>query len=168
MPAAYSEDLQWKIVFHHFLYGHNPESIARQLIISRLTVLRILNMYWDTGNVHKSHIPGRPCLLSCKCLVAPWRFPLMGYFIKLRVPRFSTRLFFWKWGVKKIYNQWKRGSIGSKIKRKFIQNALNLLNNTLWWTIRPSLGPSISRTKYDRDKQILSAERDGQSDCVEG
>ncbi len=56
MPAAYSEDLQWKIVFHYFFYGHNPESIARQLIISRLTVLRILKLYWDTGNVHKRAI----------------------------------------------------------------------------------------------------------------
>ncbi len=57
MSAAYSEDLWRKIVFHNFVYGHNPESIARQLIISRLTVLRILKLYRDTGNVYRSHIP---------------------------------------------------------------------------------------------------------------
>ncbi len=61
----------------------------------------------------------------------------------------------------------KRGSIGSKIKGKLIQNALNLLNNTFWWKIRPHLSPSISGTKYDRDKPTFSAEREGQSDCDE-
>ncbi len=30
----------------------------------------------------------------------------------------------------------------------------------------PTLGPSISGTKYDRDKPIFSAEKGGQSDCV--
>ncbi len=61
----------------------------------------------------------------------------------------------------------KKGSIGSKIKGILIQNTLHLLNNTLWWNIRPTLGPTISGTKCDRDKQIFSAERGGQSDCVE-
>ncbi len=42
-------------------------------------------------------------------------------------------------------------SIGSKIKGKLIQNALNLFNNTFWWKIRPTLGPSISGTKRDKD-----------------
>ncbi len=32
---------------------------------------------------------------------------------------------------------------------------------------RPTLGPSISETKCDRDKPSFSAERGGQSDCVE-
>ncbi len=32
--------------------------------------------------------------------------------------------------------------------------------------MRPTLGPNISGTKYDRDKQIFSAERGDQSDCV--
>ncbi len=31
------------------------------------------------------------------------------------------------------------GSIRLKIKGKLIQNALNLLNNTFWWKIRPNL-----------------------------
>ncbi len=61
----------------------------------------------------------------------------------------------------------KKGLIGSKIKGKLIQNALNLLNNTLWWNIRPTLGPSITGTKCDRDKQIFSTEGGGQSVCVE-
>ncbi len=67
----------------------------------------------------------------------------------------------------KILNQWKRGSIGSKIKGKFIQNALNLVNNTFWWRIRPNLGPCISGTKCDRDKPIFFCTKRGQSDCVE-
>ncbi len=61
----------------------------------------------------------------------------------------------------------KKGSIGSKIKGILTQNVSNLLNNTLCWTIRPTLGPSTSGTKCDRDKHIFSAERVGQSDCVE-
>ncbi len=44
---------------------------------------------------------------------------------------------------------------------------LKLLNNTFWCKIRPTLGPSISGTRYDRDKPIFSAERGGQSDGVE-
>ncbi len=31
---------------------------------------------------------------------------------------------------------------------------LKILNNTFWGKIRPTLGPSISVTKYDRDKLI--------------
>ncbi len=41
-----------------------------------------------------------------------------------------------------------------------------MLNNTFWWKITPTLGPSISGTKCDRDKPIFSAEKGGQSDCV--
>ncbi len=41
---------------------------------------------------------------------------------------------------------------------------LKLLNNTFWWTVRSKLGPSISGTKSDRDKPIVFAEREGQSD----
>ncbi len=37
----------------------------------------------------------------------------------------------------------KRESIGLKIKEKLIQYAFKkLLNNTFWWKIRPTLGPS--------------------------
>ncbi len=53
------------------------------------------------------------------------------------------------------------------MKGKLIQNAYNLLNNTFWWKITLTLGPSISGTKCDRDKPIFSAEKGGQSDCVE-
>ncbi len=67
----------------------------------------------------------------------------------------------------KDLNSMKKGSIGLKIKGKFIQNASNLLNNTFWWTNRPTLGPSIFGTKCDKDKSIFSAESGGQSDCVE-
>ncbi len=57
--------------------------------------------------------------------------------------------------------------MGSKIEGKLIQNALNLLYNTFWWIKWPNLGPSISGTKYDRDRPIFSAERGDQSDSVE-
>ncbi len=46
----------------------------------------------------------------------------------------------------------KKGSIGSQIKGQLIQSAENLLNNTFWWKIRPTLGPSIYGTKCDTDK----------------
>ncbi len=75
----------------------------------------------------------------------------------------------WKWDVKKILNQWKGGQLDWKLSRKFIQrcqNALNLLNNTFWWNIRPTLDPTISGTTCDSAKLIFSAERGGQTDCV--
>ncbi len=40
------------------------------------------------------------------------------------------------------------------------------LNYTFWWTIRSTLGPSISGIKWDRDKHIFSSERMGQLDRV--
>ncbi len=58
----------------------------------------------------------------------------------------------------------KRGQLDRKSKRKLMQNAQKLLNSTFWWTIRPTLNPSISGTKCDRDKRIISAERGGKSD----
>ncbi len=33
----------------------------------------------------------------------------------------------------------------------------NKLNNTFWWSIRQTLGRSISGTKCDKDKLIFSA-----------
>ncbi len=72
-------------------------------------------------------------------------------------------------------NEWSRrfkinekgGQLHKKLKVKWIQNALNLLNNTFWWNIRPYLGPSICGTKCDRDKLIIFCRKRGQSDCVE-
>ncbi len=55
-------------------------------------------------------------------------------------------------------------SIGLKITEKIDTKCLKMLNNTFWWKIRPIFNPSISGTKYDRDKLIFSAERGGQSD----
>ncbi len=55
----------------------------------------------------------------------------------------------------------KRGSIGSKIKVKLVQNALNLLNNSFWWKILPTLGPSIIGTKCGRDKPICFCRKRG-------
>ncbi len=61
----------------------------------------------------------------------------------------------------------KGSQLDRKLRANWNKSALNLLNNTLWRKIRPTLGPSISGTKCNRDKQIFSAERGGQSDCVE-
>ncbi len=41
----------------------------------------------------------------------------------------------------------KEGQFDRKSRSKLIQNASNLLNNTFWWKIRPTLGPSISEPK---------------------
>ncbi len=47
------------------------------------------------------------------------------------------------------------------MKGKLIQNASKLLNDTFWWNIIPTLGPSISGTKCDRDNPIFSAVKFG-------
>ncbi len=52
-----------------------------------------------------------------------------------------------------------------KLDRKFRENLYKMLQ--IRWKIRQTLGLSISGTKCDRDKPIFSAEREGQSDCVE-
>ncbi len=53
-----------------------------------------------------------------------------------------------------------------KILGKIDTKCLKSVKNIFWWKIRPTLGPRISGTKCDKDKPILSAERGGQSDCV--
>ncbi len=65
-------------------------------------------------------------------------------------------------GQKDLKINEKGGQLDWKPRRKLIQNASNLLTNTFWWKIRPILGSSISETKCDRDKLIVSAERGGQ------
>ncbi len=57
--------------------------------------------------------------------------------------------------------------------RKFVQNALTfktvLFKNDIFWSqIIPTLGPIISRTKYDRDKMICSAEYKNVWICQKG
>ncbi len=39
-------------------------------------------------------------------------------------------------------------------------------NSRFWWKNVLTLGPIISGTKCDRDKLIIFAEREGQSECV--
>ncbi len=55
----------------------------------------------------------------------------------------------------------KVGQFYCKSGRKLIQNDLNRLNNTLCWSIRPTLGPIISVIKYDRDKLIFFCSKKG-------
>ncbi len=70
-------------------------------------------------------------------------------------------------GSKRFKINEKGGQLDKNIKGKLIQNALNLLDNTFWWNIRPTLSPIISGTKYNRDKPILFGRKRGRSDCVE-
>ncbi len=41
------------------------------------------------------------------------------------------------------------------MKEKIDKKCLKLLNNIFWWNIRPTLGPRISGSGCDRDKQII-------------
>ncbi len=67
-------------------------------------------------------------------------------------------------GSKRFKINGKGVQLDRKSRRKLIQNASKLLDNTFWWNIRPTLGSSISGTKCDRGKLIFSAERGCQSD----
>ncbi len=48
-----------------------------------------------------------------------------------------------------------------KSRRKLIQNVSNLLTSTFWWKNSSTLGPSISGTKYDRNKLIFFCRKRG-------
>ncbi len=90
-----------------------------------------------------------------------------GYFTKSLVARFNT----WNkldpiWSKVCENEVPKRSKINEKgsqldwkSRRKLIQNNQNLLNNTFWWKIRPTLGHSISWTKCDRNKPIFCRKR---------
>ncbi len=96
-----------------------------------------------------------------------------GYFSKFSVARVQHMIQKWtqsdlqfsknEASIRSKIND-NRGQLDQKSRRKFIQNAWRLLNNVFCWKNRPTLRPSISGTKCDRDKPIFSAERGGQSE----
>ena len=59
MPGAFSEDLRWRIVWHHLYKEANPEDIAEALYVSERTVRRIVALFLLTGDVARRPIVGR-------------------------------------------------------------------------------------------------------------
>ena len=59
MPAAYSEDLRWRVVWHKFLLMKSDEEIACELFLSPRTVMRICHKFVMTGSV-LAYKDGRP------------------------------------------------------------------------------------------------------------
>ncbi len=109
------------------------------------------------------------CLQCTRPKTACWyewwaKYRARGYFIKFSIGRFSPQKknctqsdlrSYENEGSKRSKINEKGGQLDWKSRRQFIQNALNLLNSTFWWKNRPTLGPSISGTKCDRDNPIL-------------
>ena len=59
MPAAYSEHLRWRVVWHKFLLMKSDEEIACELFLSPRTVMRICHNFVMTGSV-LAYKDGRP------------------------------------------------------------------------------------------------------------
>lgn len=59
MPAAYSEDLRWRVVWHKFPLMKSDEEIACELFLSPRTVMRICHKFVMTGSV-LAYKDGRP------------------------------------------------------------------------------------------------------------
>lgn len=59
MPAAFSEDLRWRVIWHKFLLMRSEEEIACQFFLSPRTVKRICYKFVMTGSV-KAEKAGRP------------------------------------------------------------------------------------------------------------
>lgn len=59
MPAAYSVDLRWRVVWHKFLLIGSDEEIASQFFLSPRTVVRICHKFVMTGTVLAEKV-GRP------------------------------------------------------------------------------------------------------------
>ena len=64
MPGAFSEDLRWRIVWHHLYKEANPEDIAEALYVSERTVRRIVALFLLTGDVARRPIVGRSISLT--------------------------------------------------------------------------------------------------------
>ncbi len=103
------------------------------------------------------------CLVGCILLLTtPWGGGYLIKFVGSRVRHTTTKLdpirskFLLKWGVNRSKINEKGSQLVRKLRRNLIQNAKKkLLNNTFWWKFRPTLGPSISETKCERDKPIF-------------
>ena len=59
MPVAYSEDLQWRIVWHYLYKEANLAEIAESLYVSERMVQWIVHLFLVTGNVTAGASVGR-------------------------------------------------------------------------------------------------------------
>ena len=54
MPWSYSNDLRWRIVWHHVCLRKPAEDVAKTLFVSERTVLRYVERFNATGQVEKT------------------------------------------------------------------------------------------------------------------
>ena len=59
MPAPYSEDLRWRVIWFRLFGGHSEEETCFYLGISKWTLWRYLQSYLLSGNVDSQRM-GRP------------------------------------------------------------------------------------------------------------
>ena len=52
--AAYSEDIQWRMVWQHLALGHSHEREAQNLGVDGSTVSHIVQLFHTTGTVARS------------------------------------------------------------------------------------------------------------------
>jgi len=51
MPASYTDDLRWRIVWHHLFLNIPADEVARLMFVSERTVYRYAERYCNTGEV---------------------------------------------------------------------------------------------------------------------
>ena len=54
MPYPYSNDLRWRIIWHHICLKKPAEDVAKALFVSERTVLRYAERFNATGQVEKA------------------------------------------------------------------------------------------------------------------
>ena len=54
---AYSEDLQWRVIWQSEALNYKPSTIAKNLSIDEPTVRRVLHIFTTTGDVSKKQYP---------------------------------------------------------------------------------------------------------------
>ena len=65
MPASYSTDFRWRIVWLNLAHGESPAVISLKMCISEKSVRRYLKLFYTTGDVKpKTHKHGPPALLG--------------------------------------------------------------------------------------------------------
>ena len=51
MPAPYSDDLRWRMIYQRLFYNRHYDEIASQLFVSARTVMRTFRTFINTGDV---------------------------------------------------------------------------------------------------------------------
>ena len=66
MPAPYSDDLRWRMIYQRLFYDRRDDEIASQLFVSPRTVMRTFQTFLNTGDVKPCRF-GRPtgCVILC-------------------------------------------------------------------------------------------------------